>query len=258
MPFNLHSFVHFAWLHIEAFFLHTPFPSYEARSQSRLQLCCASCPVVKTVTCWLYYKGIEPAPAHCCDRDTTADDYIRTPSIFKVAAGAVRPSAMCGCCRRCSWSWLDWLSHLQLFVPSTHIALFAFAKLQPPMIVWLLFADVSDVCCPADTVTKVCKKSSCSHDTACLQNSQLVPLVWGATSGLVLYAFVVSLRRWTMLTTVANGQSLVCFQSARMSGPKTLRNVWHHLDPPSICKHADAWDLWDCGLWPAGSGCGRS
>jgi len=25
-------------------------------------------------TCWLYYKGIEPAPALCCDRDATVDD----------------------------------------------------------------------------------------------------------------------------------------------------------------------------------------
>ena len=62
MPFNLHSFVHFAWLHIEAFFLHTPFPSYEARSQSRLQLCCASCPVVKTVRAGCTTKGLNQPP----------------------------------------------------------------------------------------------------------------------------------------------------------------------------------------------------
>ena len=170
--------------------------------------------------------------------------YIRSPSIFKVVAGAVRPSAMCGCCRRCSWSWLDWLSHLQLFVPSTHLALFAFAKLQFPMIVWFLFADV---CCAADTVPKVCKRAAVlttPHDfripnlfrfsEAPLQVLCYTPLWFHSGDGLC----------WPPWPADKN---LVCFQSARMSGPKPLRNVWHRFG--SSVNLQACWCLGSVGLW---------
>ena len=85
--------------HAKAFFLHTPFPSYEADSKLPPTFKQGLCRVMTSLDWLLAFKPMK--------------DFWK----LAFAAGALRSSTVCRCGRGCSWSWLDWLSHLQLLVP---------------------------------------------------------------------------------------------------------------------------------------------